>query len=146
MAFPEAGVLSVQLHEVCKELFAVKPSHGPDNVPRRIVKEFAHEVAEPITTICNTWLRSDIVPVIWKESNIIPIPKIQPLMDEGGFRPISLIPCLSTVVEDFVVTWLIDEVKDKIDPDHFGCLKGTTTTYWLLDMIQTSPPLLSWFL
>lgn len=36
----------MQLHEVCKELFAVKPSHGPDNVPRRIVKEFAHEVAE----------------------------------------------------------------------------------------------------
>ena len=127
----------MQLHEVCKELFAVKPSHDSDNVTRRIVKEFAHEVAEPITTIFNTSFRSDIVPVIWKESNIIPIPKIQPLMDEGGSRPISLIPCLSTVVEDFVVTWLIDEVKDKIDPDHFGCLKGTSTTYWLLDMIHT---------
>ena len=37
-------------------------------------------------------------------------------MDEGDFRPISLTPCLSKVLEDFVVTWLIDDVKDKIDP------------------------------
>ena len=58
-------------------------------------------------------------------------------MDEGDFRRISLTPCLSKVLEDFVVTWLIDDVKDKIDPNQFGCLKGTSTTYCLLDMIHT---------
>ena len=67
----EAGVLTVQPHEVCKKLLAIKPSkpHGPDNVTCRIVKEFAYELAEPITTIFNTALQSGIVPVIWKESN-----------------------------------------------------------------------------
>ena len=103
----------------------------------RIVKEFAYELAEPITIIFNTSLRSGTVPAVWKESNIIPIPKIQSPMDEGDFRPISLTPCLSKVLEDFVVTWLIDDVKDKIDPNQFGCLKGTSTTYCLLDMIHT---------
>ena len=75
----EAGVLTVQPHKVCKKLLAIKPSkaHGPDSVPCLIVKEFAFELAEPITTIFNTSLRSGIVPVVWKESNIIPIPKIQ---------------------------------------------------------------------
>ena len=58
-------------------------------------------------------------------------------MDEGDFRPISLTSCLSKVLEDFVVTWLIDDIKDKIDPNQFGCLKGTSTTYCLLDMIHT---------
>ena len=58
-------------------------------------------------------------------------------MDEGDFRPISLTPYLSKVLEDFVVTWLIDDVKDKIDPDQLGCLKGTSPTYRLLDMIHT---------
>ena len=127
----EAGVLTVQPHEVCKKLLAIKPSkaHGPDNVPCRIEKEFAYELADPITTIFNTSLQSGIVPVIWKESNIIPIPKMQTPMDEGDFRPISLTSCLSKVLEDFVVTWLIDDVKDKIDPNQFGCLKGTSTMY-----------------
>ena len=58
-------------------------------------------------------------------------------MDEGDFRPISLTPCLSKVLEDFLVTWLIDDIKDKIDPNQFGCLKGTSATYCLLDMIYT---------
>ena len=56
-------------------------------------------------------------------------------MDAGDFRPISSTPCLFKVLEDFAVTWLIDDVKDKINPDQFGCLKGTSTTYRLLDMI-----------
>ena len=90
----EGGVLTVQPHEVCKKLLSIKPSkaHRPDNVPCRFVKEFAYELAVPITTIFNTSLRSGMVPVVWKESKIIPIPKIQTPMDEGDFRPISLLP------------------------------------------------------
>ena len=150
-----AGVLTVQPHKVCKRLLAIKPSkaHSPEHVQCCIVKEFAYELAESITIIFNISLGSGTVPAVWKESNILPIPKIQSPMDEGDFRPISLTPCLSKVLEDFVVTWLIDDVKDKIDPNQFGCLKGTSTTYCLLDMIHTwltyldspgatSPPLL----
>lgn len=135
----EAEAPFVQPHKVCKMLLAIKASkaHGPDNVPCRIVKEFAYELAEPITTVFNTSLQSGIVPAAWKESNIIPIPKVHPPMDEGDTRPISLTLCLSKVLEDFVATWLIDDAKDKIDPNQFGCLKGTSTTYCLLDMIHT---------
>ena len=112
-------------------------AHGPDNVPCHIVKEFTYQLPEPITTIFNTSLRSGIVLVVWKESNIIPIPKIQPPIDESDFRPTLWTFCLSKVLEDFVVKWLIDDVKDKIDPEQFGCLKGTSTMYCLLDMIHT---------
>ncbi|PFX16746.1 hypothetical protein AWC38_SpisGene18968 [Stylophora pistillata] len=135
----EAEAPFLQPHEGCKKLLAIKASkaHGPDNLPCRIVKEFAYELAEPITTILNTSLRSGTVPAAWKESNIIPIPKVHPPMDEGDTRPISLTLCLSKVLEDFVATWLIDDAKDKIDPNQFGCLKGTSTTYCLLDMIHT---------
>ena len=59
------------------------------------------------------------------------------LRNEGDTRPISLTSCLSKVLEDFVVSWLIDDVKGKIDPYQFGCLKGSSTTYCLLDMIHS---------
>ena len=36
-----------------------------------------------------------------------------------------------------MVSWLIDDIQDRIDPKQFGCLKGTPTTYCLLDMINT---------
>ena len=41
------------------------------------------------------------------------------------------------MLEDFVVSWLIDDVKGKIDPYQFGCLKGSSTTYCLLHMIHS---------
>ena len=52
----------MQPYEVCKKLLAIKPSkaQGPDNVPCRIVNEFAYELAEPITTI-STIHHSDLV-------------------------------------------------------------------------------------
>ena len=130
---------TVQPHEVSKKLLEIKPfkAHGPDNVPCRILKEFAYELAEPVATIFNTSLSSGIVPAIWTDSDIIPVPKSQPPTCEGDTRPISLTPCLAKVLEDFVVGWMITDIKDNIDPKQFGCLKGTSTTYCLLDMIHT---------
>ena len=45
-------------------------AQGPDNVPCRILKEFAYGLAEPVTTIFNPSLASGIVPAIWKDSNL----------------------------------------------------------------------------
>ena len=118
----ETCVPTIQPHEVCRKLLAtlaVQPfkAQGPDNVPCRILKEFAYELAEPVTTIFNASLASGIfVPAIWKDSNITPIPKIQSPTNEGDFRPISLTPCLSKVLEDFVVTWMIDDIRNRIAP------------------------------
>ena len=139
--FPSAivNVLTVQPHEVCEKFLALKlhKATGPDNVPCRILKSFAHVLAEPVTIIFNASLSSSVVPKIWKESNIIPIPKVQQPSNEGDTRPISLTSCLSKVLEDFIVSWLIDDVKGKIDSYQFGCLKGSSTTYCLLDMIHS---------
>jgi hypothetical protein len=74
---------------------------------------------------------------MWKDSDIIPIPKKQQPTCEEETRPISLTSCLCKVLEDFVVSWMITDMEDRIDPRQFGCLKGTSTTYCLLDMIQT---------
>ena len=78
-----------------------------------------------------------MAPSIWKDSNVVPIPKIHPPTCEGDTRPISLTPCLSKILEDFVVTWMVSDISDKLDPKQFGCLKGTSTTYCLLDIVHT---------
>ena len=99
-------------------------------------KEYAPELAEPITVIFNTSLSAGTFPTAWKDSNITPVPKVTPITGKGDFRPIALTAVVSKVLEDFVIEWLIEDVKDIIDPSQFGCLKGTSTTYCLLDMIN----------
>ena len=66
------------------------------------------------------WCLVSYVPSIWKDSNITPVPKIHPPTDEGDIRPISLTPCISKVLEGFVVKWMISDIRDKIDPVSLG--------------------------
>lgn len=118
---PDDCVPMIQSYEVSRKLLAIQPfkAHGPDNVPCRILKEFAYELPEPVTTIFNTSLTFRVVPTVWKDSNIMPIPKTQSPANEGDIRPILLTPCLSKVLEGFAVTWLIFDVRDKIDCLYF---------------------------
>ena len=124
--------------EVCFQLLKVKPfkSHGLDGIPNRIIKEFAYELAEPVCAIFNESLCSNIVPSLWKDASIIPIPKTQSVCCEDELRPIALTACLSKILEDFVVKWMMDDIRSKIDPKQFGCLKGSSTNFCLFDMVN----------
>ena len=125
--------------KLVKKMVAINPfkTCGPDNIPGRILKEFAHLFSEPVATIFNSSLLSGVFPKIWKNSHIVPIPKIKQPTEEEHTRPISLTPCISKVLEDFVVHWMISDVGDKIDSQQFGSLKGFSTTYCLLDMLHS---------
>ena len=133
---PQPPVIETQ--EVCKKLLAISAfkAPGPDGIPTRIWKEYAPELAEPITLIFNTSIASGTFPTAWKDSNVTPVPKVTPITGMGDLRPISLTAIVSKVLEDFVVEWLIEDVEHIIDPSQFGCLKGTSTTYCLLDMMH----------
>ena len=124
--------------EVYSKLAKINPykASGPDNIPTRILKEFSIELSKPVAQVFNVSHSEGVTPTAWKKSEIIPITKIQPVSEEGDLRPISLTPCLSKVLEDFVVNWIILDLGHKIDPQQFGCLKGTSTTYCLLDILH----------
>ena len=124
--------------EVCTKMLNTKvfKSSGPDNIPNRIIKDFAFELAEPVCHIFNTSLSTGEFPNIWKDALITPIPKAPSVSCEEELRPISLTASLSKIHEDFVVNWMVDDVKHKINPQQFGCLKGTSTTFCLIDMIN----------
>ena len=82
-----------------------------------------------------------LLSVIWRvsrtvDSHLTPVPKVKPVTGDGDLRPIALTPVLSKVLEDFFFEWLIHDVEHHIDPQQFGSLKGTSTTYCLLDMLH----------
>ena len=125
---------------VCRKLLGLSAykASGPDGIPARLLKKFAPELAEPVTVInrFNRSVSSGVFPERWKDSHLTPVPKVKPVTGDGDLRPIALTPVLSKVLEDFFVEWLIDDVKHHIDPQQFGSLKGTSTTYCLLDMLH----------
>ena len=86
--------------QVCKKLVKINSCKAsvPDKLPARILKEFAFELSEPITRVFNASLSEGVTPTVWKRSLITPIAKVQPVLDEGELRPISLTACLSKVL------------------------------------------------
>ena len=53
------------------------------NIPSRLFKEFAFELATLVATIFNVSLSSGVLPISWKESYLTPIPKITKPMCES---------------------------------------------------------------
>lgn len=133
---------SIQRYEVCEKLPAIKPSKAPglDNVSCRIVKEFAQL---RIGWTCHRHLKH--FSTFWYCShNLIEFSdtlyqsrKLQPLKDEGDTTAIFQTPYPFKVIEDFVLTWLIEHVKDKILPKQFAWLTGNFHNELSVDMIQT---------
>ena len=101
--------------------------------PNWVLKEYAHVLASPISSIFNASLQQARLPTSWKEADVIPIPKVTVSVDiSTDLRPISLTP----TCESFVADWLIDSIKEKIDERQFGSIKNTSTTHNLISLVH----------
>ena len=87
--------------EIKKQLQQLNPSKapGPDNLPTKILKDYAHELAPSLTTLFNDSLLEGTVPNTWKQANVIPLHKKGDKHTTSNYRPISLLPVISKVLE-----------------------------------------------
>ena len=125
-------------HEAYRSLSSllVSKAAGPDNIPNRILKEFAVELAPIIKDIHNQSLREGYIPSLLKSSFVSPIPKVTPPETiEKDLRPISLTSTVAKVMEGFTCSRLIPMLDGKIDPRQYS-RKVHSTTDALIYMLQ----------
>ena len=128
----------VSEREAFQALSAVKigKAIGPDCIPNRVPKEFAHELAPVIKDIYNASLIEGYFPDVLKASLLNPIPKISPPQRiESDLRPIALTCTLAKVLEGFTRDRLITQVFHQIDPRQFA-RAGHSTTDALVYLLQ----------
>ena len=112
-------------------------SPGPDQIPNWFLRVFSAYLAEPVCCIFNTSLRTGIFPQLWKQANVIPVPKVQPPGSiETDLCPISLTPTLSKLLESYVGNWIMNRVLPKLNSKQFGAIKGQSITHALVDMLD----------
>ena len=121
-----------KLSDIC-----VSKSSGSDGIPNWVLKHYAYILALPIASLFNASIQQQHVPAVWKDAEVIPIPKISVPADiTTDLRPISLTPTLSKICESFVSDWLISSIKNKIDKRQFGSLKNSSTTHNLISLVH----------
>ena len=89
------------MREVQKVLGSLKSikSSGPNNIPARLLKEGAVEIAPSLTRRFNLSLLQASVPAAWKEAHVIPLHKKGDRSNVKNYRPVSLTSVVSKVLE-----------------------------------------------
>ena len=108
------GDLSCSADEVAKLLQSidVNKASGPDNIPPRILKECAMELALPLTNFFNFTLSRGNIPTDWKVANVVPIFKSGKNNLADNYRPISLtsvvVKMLERLIHKHIMKYLTD--------------------------------------
>ena len=79
----------------------------PGDMPSKMKKEFAPELAAPVADIYNAINNTGEYPSQWKKEYVTPIPKSYPTDTLDDLRNISLTPDLSRDYDQFLVDWLL---------------------------------------
>ena len=89
------------LETVLKLLEEINPSKatGLDNIAGRFLKNGAAALAEPITELCNLSILPSTFPDGCKQAKLKPLFKKGSKFDPKNYRPISLLPQLSKIIE-----------------------------------------------
>ena len=97
----------------------VNKSGGPDKISTNILKTCAAQLAVPFTHIFNQSIKQHKIPLIWKTSEIIPVPKrkVNVLND---LRPIALTSVLIKCLEKLFFSLLLPAISPFQDPNQFA--------------------------
>ena len=114
----------------------VTKATGPDKIPARLLRSCAPYICTSLCSLFNKSLALGKLPAEWKLSNIVPILKNGPADDISNYRPISLLPLVSKVMERCVYDKIVDHISSKLHKLQHGFLKGKSTTSQLLSVLH----------
>ena len=116
-------------------------SHGPDEVPARLLKSMAAEISPSLKLIFSASLHQGAIPQIWKQAIVTPLFKKGDKSNPSNYRPISLTCICCKVLEHIVHTNIMSHFSDHsvLSESQFGFRKNYSAE---LQLIKTSMILL----
>ena len=113
-------------------------SSGYDNLSINVIKHVATEISVPLSKIFNNSFQQGTVPCNMKIAKIIPIFKSGNSDQFCNYRPISLLPTFSKILERVFYKRLIDYVNANniLTNNQYGFREKSSTTFALIDLID----------
>lgn len=118
-----------EIESVMKSLSLGK-AVGSDDINNRILRELAHELSYPLSSLINQSLQLGLFPDTWKDALVCPIFKGGESTSVSNYRPISLLSCLEKVCERVVFKHLYNHFHDNriLTPLQSGFMPRDSTT------------------
>ena len=122
-----------QVYEKMRKCKKTK-SAVPGEIPARLRQEYIVELATPAAIIFNNIAQTAIWPQSWKAEYGTVLKKTNIPEDESQLRIISITYQLSTLMERFIIDWLMVYIEDKLDRDQFGGQGGHCIAHYLIEI------------
>jgi hypothetical protein len=139
--YTEMKVIPITENEVLNTILALKTKKSPgyDDISNRILKHCAIITSKPLSHICNSSLTKGIFPDRCKYALVLPVYKKGERTDGSNYRPISLIPTLSKVLEILMYNRLNQHLNSNniIVPEQYGFRKGKNIENAIFSLTNT---------
>ena len=114
-----SAVTFAELRDIC---FDLQKSAGIDNVNARVIQDCFYVIGHDLLDLVNESLRTGHVPKIWKESLVVPIPKVNGTDKAEEYRPINMLHTLEKILETVVKRQLMHYLNyyDLLTPEQSG--------------------------
>ena len=118
----------------CK--FPAGKSAGYDNIPMSIIKRSVYSISSPLTHIVNLSIIHGIFPNELKIARVVPIFKPGDKALFSNFRPISVLPCFSKILERIIYNRIINYLNDfnGLCDNQYGFRKNRSPSLTLIDL------------
>lgn len=150
-------LLDTDPQEISDIILGLKVDSAPgwDNIPTRFLRLVRTEIAPVISHLANLCFATGAFPSLLKQSIVTPVHKTGESDDANNYRPISVLPAISKIIEKAINNRLITYL-DKfniLSAKQFGFRRGTSTedatialTHVITDIIDKSNKCLAVFL
>ena len=118
--------------------FNPKKSPGHDDIGNFIVKRVINVIAEPLCTIFNLSLSTGIVPDDLKLAKVVPIYKKDAPDVFSNYRPVSVLPCFSKILERLVFNRCMAYIDKSniLNKKQFGFRPNHSTYMAIIDLVD----------
>ena len=118
--------------------FNQNKSPGHDDIGNMIVKKVATEISKPLSTIFNCSLKTGVVPEQLKIAKVIPIYKKEDVEVFSNYRPVSVLPCFSKILERLMFNRCMDYIDKNsiLNEKQFGFRTNHSTYMAIIELVD----------
>ena len=103
-------------------------SIGDDNISPHVLKSCSSALCRPLTALFRRICCTSTFPTSWKISRITPVYKKGARSDPVNYRPIAVLPTVSRVFEQLLMSQLQCQILPHIPSEQLGFMKGSSTS------------------
>ena len=132
---PPPTISELQVYKRLEKLKKTK-STQPIDLPFKLRKEFAPELAAPVADILNACLKQQKYPSLWKQEWVTPVPKVTRPKTIKELRKISSTSEFSKLFEGFLKDWIMEDISPMIDNSQYENQEGSGTEHMMVALVD----------